>query len=130
MGSIPVAATNKAPQHTAKGLFAFSGDGCGDKQDIFGSGERSVGMKTYIISHYGRQGVVEFQSETPAERNILLKTERREPLNDSEQMTLAHWIESALASQGKRGYHLMGIQGSGHRFNFEVAKEGPGLGSW
>jgi hypothetical protein len=87
-------------------------------------------MKTYIMRFDGQQGKVEFQSESVFERNVLLKIERLEPLTDSEQMAVAHWVESTLAKFGHRRCHLMGIEGSGHSFTFTAEQESGSLGNW
>ena len=88
-------------------------------------------MKTHIISIGSQQGVVEFQSETPAEQDILLKMRQMQPLTGDEDFNLMHWVNSALAKQGKRGYQVVGVGGgASYRFNFQLVKEGPGLVSW
>jgi hypothetical protein len=87
-------------------------------------------MITYLTHFDGRQGPAEFQPHTPDERNVLLKIERLQHLNDSEHLTVMHWIESALSKRGYRRCHLIGIEGAGHRFTFTIEQEGSSLGSW
>jgi len=86
-------------------------------------------MRTYVIAYNGQQALIDFQSKSPTERDLLFKMERRQPLTTSEDMTVKHWVESGLANAGHPRCHLMGIdEGSGHRFMFSAVQEGPGLG--
>lgn len=65
-------------------------------------------MKTTVGEFNGELVSIAFSPETPTEQRVMTEL-RSNALSQSAQLTLNHWVESALKSRGYHDYSLLRI---------------------